>query len=215
MKIDLSEIKDGHTWEQFAAAFLGACGFRIEGGPGMGSDNGVDFFASINVPNSNVIYKFLVSCKMRSAPSIGSGDDNINGEMRARHGADGFLFFYNKPPSSGLLQRINGSASAGQFHCEIWDNSRILGELLKNPNLHFLMQQFFPSTWAQLQEITQGKKCGCGIGAINLMLVPYQMPGSSITDTTLACGLCWHYIEGELQRVGAKIGRYTQLTFDE
>jgi len=206
MLIDFNEVTDHQDWERFGMQFLALQGLQVVERCGLGPDGGKDFVAAQNVDFGGT-FRWLVSCKLRSSGAIGIGDDAANDQKLREFRCNGFMFFYSRPVTSGLLgsfDRVQANTNA-PYH--VFTDREIENVLVGNPQAYLLIRQYFPFSWERLAPDLQRNDCDCGHAVGNIYLLPYTDPQTLQVVHHRCCDYCFSDLANHLDEEGIAYGR--------
>ncbi|WP_139212943.1 hypothetical protein [Pseudomonas sp. NFR09] len=206
MLIDFNEVTYHQDWECFAMAFVEILGLDIEARCAVGPDGGRDFIASENVRFGGK-YRWLVSCKHRGSGTIGSSDDEAKDHRLREFQCNGFMFIYNRPLTSGLLQsfeRVQANTGAG---LKVFTDREIESTLVGSPDFYLLIRQYFPKSWERLAPALQSNDCDCGHTAGSIYLIPFTDPRTRQVEHQLCCDYCGSHTTEAMRRENVHYGK--------
>lgn len=137
------------TFELFARDFFHALGFEIEENPSRGADGGKDLLLIEHLDGriKSGKRRWIVSCKhyAHSKKSVTEKDEiDIIGRVN-KFDAQGFIAFYSRIPSSGLMQALSSYKS--RIDIDVWDNEKIENALTTEESLQIVFQRYFPKSY--------------------------------------------------------------------
>lgn len=142
---------DQDTFELFTRDFFQTLGFGIEENPSRGADGGKDIILiePLEGKIKSTTRRWIVSCKhyAHSEKSVGDKDEiDILGRTR-KFKAQGFIAFYSRIPSSGLMQTLRSHED--EINIEVWDHEKIENALITEEVLQPIFQRYFPNSYKQ------------------------------------------------------------------
>lgn len=145
---------DQDTFELFARDFFHALGFEIEENPSRGADGGKDIIViePLEGKIKSTKRRWIVSCKhyAHSKKSVSDKDEiDILGRTR-KFKAQGFIAFYSRIPSSGLMDTFRRHEE--EINIEIWDNEKIENALITEESLQIVFQRYFPKSYKKWKD---------------------------------------------------------------
>jgi len=159
--IDFKEIPiantgkgDQDTFELFARDFFHALGFEIEENPSRGADGGKDLVVLETLAGKikSTKRRWIVSCKhfAHSKKAVGDKDEiDVLGRVR-KSKAHGFIAFYSRIPSSGLMQTLKSHQD--EIFVDVWDNEKIENALITEESLQSVFQRYFLKSYKQWKD---------------------------------------------------------------
>lgn len=209
MVIDLTEIKDNHTFENFCMHLLQTMGLKINVPPAIGADSGRDIVCEESSQFAERGYRWLVSCKhyAGSRNSVGVSEDYAKHHKLIEHGCNGFMFFFSTAYTENFRASVDTICKNIRSQYRIFNHLDIERILLSGPRFFPIIRQYFPVSHDRLVTLSTAADC-CNYLTTNDALyaiytqksthgeISYQVMGSCCIENYL------EYLEQEGIRYG-------------
>ena len=171
MLINLTEIRDDHTFENFCMELLEYMDFKISVPPAIGPDSGRDIICEEPVRYARQGFRWLVSCKhyARSKNSVGVNDDEAKPHKLTEHACDGFMFFFSTGYTESFRTSVENICHQIRRPYKIFNALEIEKVLLSSPAFYPLIRRYLPNSHDLLVTLKSSEPC-----------CPYQTPQDAL-----------------------------------
>lgn len=161
MLIDLTEIKDDHTFENFCMHLLENMGLKINVAPAIGADSGRDVICEEISHFAERGYRWLVSCKhfAGSKKSVGVNDDYAKPHKLIEHACHGFMFFFSTAYTENFRFSVDTICENIGSQYRIFNHLEIERILLSEPKFFPIIRQYFPASHELLVRLSNTNDC--------------------------------------------------------
>ena len=194
MVIDLTEIKDDHTFENFCMHFLEVMGLDIPVTPAIGADGGRDIICEEPSQFAQRGFRWLVSCKhfagSKNKRSVGVNDDWAKPHKLQEHGCSGFMFFFSTGFTEDFRTSVDKICNEIRRQYQIFNHLEIERILLSEPKFYPLIFQYFPVSHRRLATLSNADDCCQYLRSDDALYAIYTKTGAFGEVTYQIMGSC-------------------------